>query len=140
VSEVNNHVIEAEEEVFPSPHIYFSPPPPLGLKEVPPSTKATSKRGKKLLFSPSPPVVEIKGKRPFTRSSIPKEDYREQSLPEIPIQKKKGKNIENPVEEKLETLVQKKKGKGAKGPLEKRDETSEKGIENLIEIKQESLV
>jgi hypothetical protein len=64
---------------------------------VPPSTKATSNRGKKLLFSPSPPAVEIKGKRPFTRSSIPKEDFREQSLPEIPIQKKKGKNIEKPV-------------------------------------------
>jgi hypothetical protein len=91
---------------------------------VPPSTKVTSKRGKKILFSPSPPAVKIKGKRPFTRSSIPKEDYREQSLPEIPIQRKKGKNIEKFVEEKLETLVQNKKGKGAKGPLEKRDKTS----------------
>jgi hypothetical protein len=107
---------------------------------VPPSTKDTSKRGKKHLFSPSPLVVKIKGKRPFTRSSIPKEDYREKSLPKIPIQKKKGKNIENPVEEKLETLIQKKKGKGAKGPLEKRDENSEKGIEKFVERKQESII
>jgi hypothetical protein len=93
VSEVNKQVIEAEEEVCPSPHIDFSPPPPPGLEEVPPSTKATSKRGKKLLFYPSPPVVEIKGKRPFTRSSIPKEDYREQFLPEISIQNNKGKKL-----------------------------------------------
>jgi hypothetical protein len=91
VSEVNNEVIEAEEEVCPSPHGDFSPPPPPGLEEVPPSTKDTSKRGKKLLFSPSPPAFEIKGKRAFTRSSIPKEDYREKPLLEIPIQRKKGK-------------------------------------------------
>jgi hypothetical protein len=120
VLEGNKQVTEVEEEVFPSPHRDFSPPPPPRLEEVPSSTKVTSKRGKKLMFSFSPPTVEIKGKRPFTRSSIHKEDYREKSLPEIPIQKNKGK--------------------GAKGHLEKRYKTYEKGIENPVKIKQESLV
>jgi hypothetical protein len=64
------------------------------------STKDTSKRGKKLLFPSSPAAVKIKGKRPFTRSSIPKEVFKDQSLPETHIQKKKRKNIKNPVEEK----------------------------------------
>jgi hypothetical protein len=100
VSKISKQVIEVEEEVCPSPHRYFSPSPPSGLKEVPSSTKSTSKRGKKLLFSSSPPLVEIKGKRHFTRSSIPTEVFKEQSLPETPIQKKKGKRIENHVEEK----------------------------------------
>jgi hypothetical protein len=93
VLKISKQVIEAEEEVFPSPHRYFSPPPPPGLEEVSSSTKAASKKGKKLLFPSSPPTVEIKGKRPFTRSSIPKEFFKEKSLPEPPIQKKKGKNI-----------------------------------------------
>jgi hypothetical protein len=60
---------------------------------VPSSTKVASKKGKNLLFPSSPPTLEIKGKRPFTRSSIPKEVLKEQSLPETPIQKKKGKSI-----------------------------------------------
>jgi hypothetical protein len=98
VSEISKQVIEVEEEVCHSPHRYFSPPPPPGLEEVPSSTKATSKRGKKLIFPSSPPAVEIKGKRPFTRSSIPKEVFKEKSLLETPIQKKKGKGIEKPVE------------------------------------------
>jgi hypothetical protein len=72
---------------------------------VPYSTKATSKKGKKLLFPSSTPAVKIKGKRPFTRSSIPKEAFKEQSLPKTPIQKKKEKGIENTVEEKQEALV-----------------------------------
>jgi hypothetical protein len=95
VSEINKQVMEAEEEICPSPHRDFSPPPPPGLEEVPSSTKLTSKRGKKLLFPSSPPAVEIKGKRPFTRSSIPKEVFKEQSLPETPMHKEKGKSIEN---------------------------------------------
>jgi hypothetical protein len=57
VSKVNKQVIEAKEEVFPSPHRDFSPLPPPGLEEVPPSTKVTFKKGNKLMFSPSPPVV-----------------------------------------------------------------------------------
>jgi hypothetical protein len=160
VSEINKQVIEAEEEFCPSPHNDFSPPPPPGLEEMPSSTKATSKRGKKLLFPSSPSTIEIKGKRPFTRSSIPKEVFKEQSLPETPIQKKKGKRIENPMEEKSETLIQRKKGKGSfqhtegkqetpvhkgkgkgtKGPLERKDETSEKGIGKPVERKDETPV
>jgi hypothetical protein len=100
VLEVSKQVTRAEEEVCPSPQRDFSPPPPPRLEEVPSSTKATSKKGKKLLFPSSPPAVQIKGKIPFTRSSIPKEVFKEKSLPKIPIQKKKGKSIENPVEEK----------------------------------------
>ena len=91
VSEVNKQVIEAEEEVCPSPHRYFSPPPPPGLEEVPSSTKVTSRKGKKILFPSPPPAVEIKGKIPFTRSSIPKGDFKGQPLTETPIHKKKGK-------------------------------------------------
>jgi hypothetical protein len=160
VPEISKQVIEVEEEVCPSPDRYFSPPPPPGLEEVPSSTKAASKKGKKLLFPSSPPTVEIKGKRPFTRSSIPKEVFKEKSLPEPPIQKKKGKSIENLVEEKSRTLIQRKKGKGSsqptkgkqetpvqkgrdkgtKRPLESKDETSEKGIEKPIEIKYETHV
>jgi hypothetical protein len=105
--------MEAEEEVFLSPHRDFSPPPPLGLEEMPSSTKATSKKGKKLLFPSSPPAVEIKGKIPFTRSSIPMEVFQEHPLPETPVLKKSGKGIKNHVEEKSETLIQRKKGKGS---------------------------
>jgi hypothetical protein len=99
---------------------------------VPSSTKATSKRGKKLLFPSSPPAVEIKGKRPFTRSSIPKEVFKEQSLPETPIQKKKEKALKIPMEEKQEAPVQKGKGKGTKIPLERKDETSVKDFEKPV--------
>jgi hypothetical protein len=77
VSEVSKHVTGAKEEVCPSPQRYFSPPPPPGLEEVPYSTKDTSKKEKKLPFPYSPLAVKIKGKRPFTRSSIPKEDFKE---------------------------------------------------------------
>jgi hypothetical protein len=50
VSEINKQVMEAKEEICPSPHRDFLPPPPPGLEEVPSSTKFTSKRGKKLPF------------------------------------------------------------------------------------------
>jgi hypothetical protein len=118
VSEISKQVIENEEEVFPSPHRYFSPPPPPGLEEMFSYTKATTKRGKNILFPSSPPAVEVKGKRPFTSSSIPKEVFKEQSLPETPIQNKKGKSIENPVEEKSKTFIQRMKGKGSFHPTE----------------------
>jgi hypothetical protein len=122
VAEINKQVTEAEEEVCPSPHRDFSPPPPPGLEEVPSSTKAASKKGKKLLFPSSTPVAEINGKRPFTRSSIPKEVFQEQPLPETPILKKKGKNIERSMKEKLETPIQKKKRKGIENPVERKHE------------------
>jgi hypothetical protein len=104
---------------------------------VPSSAKVAPKRGKKLIFPPSPPIVEIKGKRPFKRSLVPKEVPKEHSLPEVPIRKKKGKCIENPVEEsiekpveeKKETHVHKGKGKGTKRPLERKEETPVKHFE-----------
>jgi hypothetical protein len=99
---------------------------------VPSSTKSTSKRGKNLLFPSSPPTVEIKSKRPFTRSSIPKEVFKEKSLPETPIQKKKGKIIENPMEEKQESSIHKGKGKGTKIPLKRKHETSVKDFEKPV--------
>jgi hypothetical protein len=135
VSEISKQDTGAEEEVCASPQRYFSPHPPPGLEEVPSSTKSTSKKGKKLLFPSSPPALKIKGKRPFTRSSIPKEAFKEQSLPETPIQKKKGKSTENPVEEKQEAVVQKGKGKGTKIPLERKYETSVKKFEKPVERK-----
>ena len=123
--------MEAEEEVCPYPHRYFSPPPPPGLEEVPSSTKVTSKKGKNLLFPSPPPSVEIKGKKPFTRSSIPKGDFQGHLLPETPIHKKKGKGIEKTIEEKQETPIQKIKGKGTKIPLEREDEIPVKDCKNL---------
>jgi hypothetical protein len=77
VSKISKQVMEAEEEICPYPHRDFLPPPPLGLEQVPSSTKLTSNRGKNLLFPSSPLVIEIKGKIPFTRSSIPKEVFKE---------------------------------------------------------------
>jgi hypothetical protein len=121
--------MEAQEEVCPSPHRDFSPPPPPRLEEMPSSTKATSKKRKKLLFPSSPLAVEIKSRRPFTRSSIPKEVVQEHPLPETPVLKEKGKSIDKPMKEKQETPAQKGKGKDTKRPLERKDETSEKGIE-----------
>jgi hypothetical protein len=109
VSEVSKQVTGAEEEACPSPQRDFSPPPPPGLEEVPSSTKTTSKKGKKLHFPSSPPTVNTKGRRPFTRSSIPREVVEEQSLPEIPVQKKKGKGIGKPVERKEKPLCKRRK-------------------------------
>jgi hypothetical protein len=121
VSEVIKQVTGTEEEACHSPQRDFSPPPPPGLEEVPSSTKTAAKKGKKLHFPSSPTTTNTKGRRPFTRSSVPKEVVEEQSLPEIPVQKKKGKGIGKPVERKEETPVQKKKDK-RKG-IKKPDET-----------------
>jgi hypothetical protein len=160
ISEINKQVREAEEEVCPSPHRDFSSPPPPGLEEVPSSTKVTSKKGKKLLF-PSPlPVVEIKGNRPFTRSSIHKEVFQEHPLPEATVLKKKEKIIKRPMGEKYETLTQRKrrkyslqstrdkqetpvqkgKEKGSKIPLQTKDENFEKSIEKPMVRKDETPV
>jgi hypothetical protein len=136
VSKINKQVREVEEEVFPSLHRDFSPPPPPGLEEVPSSTKVTSKKGKKLLFPSPSPAAEIKGKRPFTKSSIPKGDFKGQPLQETPVQKIKGKGTRRPLERedeipmkdckkhiknKEKVVVQEKMHKG-KG-FEKTDET-----------------
>jgi hypothetical protein len=72
-------------------------------------------------LSSSPPTANTKVRKPFTRSSAPKEVVEEQSLPKAStLQKKKGKGIVNLVEKKEETHVQKKKdkGKGIKKPDE----------------------
>jgi hypothetical protein len=140
ISEINKKVKEVEGEVFLSRHKDFSPPPPPGLEEVPSSTKVTSKKWNKLLFPSPPPAVEIKGKRPFTRSSIPKGDFKEQSLPETPIHKKKGKGIEKYVEEKQENPVQKIEGKGTKRPLEREDEIPMKDCKKPMKNKEKFIV
>jgi hypothetical protein len=121
VSEVIKEVTGTGEEACLSPQRDFSPPPPPDLEEVPSTTKIAEKKGKKLHFSSSPPVASTKVRKPFTRSSNPKEVFEEQSLPKASIlQKKKGKGIEKPVERKEETHVQKKKDKyrGIKKPDE----------------------
>jgi hypothetical protein len=140
ISKISKQVMEAKEEICPSPHRDFLPPPPPGLEEVPSSTKLTSKRGKKILFPSSPPAVEIKGKRPFTRSSIPNEVFKEQSLPETPMHKEKRKSIENNVEEKSETPIHRKKGKGTKRPLERKYEVFVKYFEENVKNKGEVVV
>jgi hypothetical protein len=119
VLEINKHVREAEEEVCPSPHRYFSPPPPPGLEEVPSSTKVTSKKGKKLLFPSPSPTTEIKGKRPFTRSSIPKGDLKGQQLQETPINKIKGKGTKIPLEREYEIPV-----KNCKKPMKNKEKAA----------------
>jgi hypothetical protein len=140
VLEINKQVIEVEEEMCPSPHRDFLPPPTPRLEEVPSSTKLTYKKGNNILFPSSPLVVKIKGKRPFTRSSIPKEVFKEKSLPETPMHKEKGKGIENPMEEKSETPIQRKKGKGTKRPLERKDEVFVKYFEEPMKNKGEFVV
>jgi hypothetical protein len=65
----------------------------------------TSKKGKKLLFPSSSPAAEIKGKRPYTRSSIPKGDFKGQPLQETPVQKIKGKGTKRPLEREDEIPV-----------------------------------
>jgi hypothetical protein len=51
------------------------------------------------------PTTEIKGKRPFTRSSIPKGDFKGQPLQEIHVQKIKGKGTKRPLEREDEIPV-----------------------------------
>ena len=140
VSEVIKEVTGTEEEAFHSPQRDFSPPPPPELEEVPSTTKSVAKKGKKLHFSSSPPVASTKVRKPFKRSSIPKEVFEEQSLPKASIlQKKKGKGIEKPMERKEETPVKKKKDKDR--GIKKPDETDksipmqqeEETKKNLIE-------
>jgi hydroxymethylpyrimidine pyrophosphatase-like HAD family hydrolase len=91
----------------------------------------------KLLFPSPPPSVEIRGKRPFTRSSIPKGVLKEQYLPETPMHKKKGKGIEKYVEEEQETPIHKIKGKGTKRTLERNDEIPMKDCEKTMKNKEE---
>jgi hypothetical protein len=141
VSEVIKQVPGTEEEVCHSPQRDFSPPPPPELKEVPSTTKIAAKKEKNLHFSSSPPAANTKGRKPFTRSSIPKEVFEEQSLPKTPIKKKKGKGIDKPMERKEKTLVQKKKdkGKGIKKPdetdkaipMQREEETMQNPIETV---------
>jgi hypothetical protein len=117
-------VTGTEEEACHSPQRDFSPPPPPELEEVPSTTKTTAKKGKKLHFSSSPPTTSTKIRKPFTRSSTPKEVFEEQSLPKASIlQKKKGKGIVNLVEKKEETPMQNKKDKDIEKPVEKKEET-----------------
>jgi hypothetical protein len=99
----------------------------------------TSKKGRKLLFPSHPLAVGIKGKGSFTRSSIPKEVLKKQSLLETPMHKKKWKGIEKYVEENQETLVQKIKGKGTKRTLERKDEIHVKDCEKTMENKEEAV-
>jgi len=49
-------------------------------------------------FPSSPPTTNTKGRRPFTRSSVPREFVEEQSLLQILVEKEKGKGIGNPME------------------------------------------
>jgi hypothetical protein len=70
------------------------------LEEVPSSTKATNKKGRKFHFSSPTPAASIKVKKPFTRSSTLKEAVEEQVLPKVSIpnkKKQKGKGIDNPI-------------------------------------------
>jgi hypothetical protein len=120
ILDINKQVREAEEEVSSSPHTDFSPPPPPRLEEAPSSTKVTSKKGKKLLFPSPSPAVEIKSKRPFTKSSIPMGDF-------------KGKPLQ-------ETTIHKIKGKGTKRPLEREDEIPVKDCKKPMKNKEKVVV
>jgi hypothetical protein len=70
------------------------------LEEVPSSTKATTKKGRKLHFSSPYPTSSIKIKKPFTRSSTLKEVAEEKILPKVSVprkEKEKGKGIKKPI-------------------------------------------
>jgi len=71
------------------------------LEEVPSSTKATTKKGRKFHFSSSPFAASTKFRNPFTRSSTLKDIVEPQVLPKVSILKikrDKGKGIEKPIE------------------------------------------
>jgi hypothetical protein len=92
------------------------------LEEVPSSTKATTKKGRKLHFSSPSLAAIIKIEKPFTRSSTLKEAVETQVLPKVSILKKKkdkGKGIEKPIEVIDRALVQHKdEGEAMKKPIE----------------------
>jgi hypothetical protein len=142
VSEINKQVREDEEEVCPSPHRDFSPPPPPGLEEVPYSTKVTSKKGKKLLFPSPSPTAKIKAKIPFTRSSIPKGDFKGQPLQETPVHKIKGKGTKIPLEREDEIPVKdcKNSMKNKEKVVMQEKKHKGKGFENTDETCKENLV
>ena len=58
--EVIKEVEETKREAYNSPQREFSPPPALELEEVPSSTKATTKKGRKLHFSSPYPTTSKK--------------------------------------------------------------------------------
>jgi hypothetical protein len=98
--EVIKEFEETEREAYHSPQRDFSPPPALELEEVPSSTKATTKKGRKFHFSSLSSAASTKVRKPFTRSSL-KEVVEVQVLPKVSNLKKnkdKGKGIEKPNE------------------------------------------
>jgi hypothetical protein len=102
----------------------------------------TSKQGKKLLFPSPSPATEIKGKIPFTRSSIPKGDFKGQPLKETPVQKIKGKGTKRPLEREDEILV-----KDCKKPMKNKEKVvvqekkhKGKGFEKIDETCKETPV
>jgi hypothetical protein len=99
--EAIKEVARTEEETYHSPQRYLSPPPAPELEEVPSSTKATTKKGRRLHFSSSPSTASTNIRRPFTRSSSLKEAVEEHVPPKVSILKKnkdKGKGIKKPIE------------------------------------------
>jgi hypothetical protein len=120
--EVIKEVEETEREAYHSPQRDFSPPPAPELEEVPSSTKATTKKGRKLHFSSPSPAASTKVRKPFTRSSTLKEVVEAQVLPKVSILKKKkdkGKGIEKPIEVIDRAPVQQKdEGEAMKKPVE----------------------
>jgi hypothetical protein len=120
--EVVKEVEEADNEVYHSPQSNSSPPPAPELEEVPSSTKATTKKGRKLHLFSSPLVASTKVRKPFTRSSPLKGVVEVQVLPKVSILKRKrdkGKEIEKPIEmlDKA-TEQQKDEGEAMKKPVE----------------------
>jgi hypothetical protein len=92
------------------------------LEEVPSSTKATTKKGRKFHFSSSPSTTSTKVRKTFTRSSTLKEAIEAQVLPKVSILKRKrdkGKEIEKPIEmPDKATEQQKDEGEAMKKPVE----------------------
>jgi hypothetical protein len=92
------------------------------LEEVPSSTKATTRKGRKLHFSSPSPTISTKVRKPFNRSSSLKEVDEAQALPKVSILKKKkdeGNDIEKPIEVIYRSLVQQKyEAQAMKNPVE----------------------
>jgi hypothetical protein len=78
---------EGEGGSYYSPQREVSPKPSPNLVETP-STRATSSKGKRLLFPSTSIVIEDKVRRPFTKSSAKKESIEKEDKVEVPIKRK----------------------------------------------------
>jgi hypothetical protein len=95
---------EQEEEggAHHSPQREFSPQPAPELAKIP-SAKATGKKGRRILFPSPATAVEIKARRPFTKSLAKKETIEKEDITEAHVKRKDKCKIET-VEKHIEFI------------------------------------